>query len=127
MWPRPWPLSRTRPSHALAFRARWPLPLPRQAARFHGAVCAHFTPENTTACTRVSLDFRVVPEAVWAAGHDRFSGEEGYYVRAERGEGDGAPRDCGLIMSCGVVGEGCSRTFRLSVSAGRLMLGRALR
>jgi hypothetical protein len=54
-------------------------------------VCAHFTPENTTACTRVSLDFRVVPEAVWAAGHDRFSGEEGYYVRAERGEGDGAP------------------------------------
>lgn len=29
---------------------------------FHGALCTHFAVENNTDVTRVSLDFRVLPE-----------------------------------------------------------------
>jgi hypothetical protein len=55
-----------------------------QIHRFHGAVCAHFTPENTTEDTRVSFDFRVVCGAVYHASEsDRFSASPGYYVRAQ--------------------------------------------
>jgi len=46
---------------------------------FWGAMCNHFTPANTTATTRVSLDCRVVPGPLWEAQHDRFSSEPGYF------------------------------------------------
>lgn len=52
--------------------------------RFFGMLCLHFTSENTTAETRASLDFRVVPEPLWEAEHDQYTRRDGYYVRATR-------------------------------------------
>lgn len=61
--------------------------------RFHGAMCAHLTMENTTATTRVSLDFRVIAGSLWDGGDmehsDHYSKTKGYYVRAERREKGG--------------------------------------
>ena len=34
---------------------------PPQLAAFYGVYCSHFTAENTTDVTRVSLDFRLIP------------------------------------------------------------------
>jgi len=53
-----------------------------QLHRFHGAICAHFTPENTSPDTRVSFDFRVICGKVFEKHGDRFSEAPGYYVRA---------------------------------------------
>lgn len=69
-----------------------------QIQRFHGAVCAHFTPENTSIYTRVSFDFRVICGIVYQENQnsiatigtgtgqdkegDRFSATPGYYVKA---------------------------------------------
>lgn len=50
---------------------------------FHGALSSHFTPANTTASTRFSLDFRVILGPLWEQGHDRFSSEPGYFLEAE--------------------------------------------
>ena len=47
--------------------------------RFYGALCIHFTPENTTSHTRVSLDFRAVPGSCWNVDHDQFTRKSGYY------------------------------------------------
>ena len=52
--------------------------------RFYGALCAHFTPENTTIQTRVSLDFRVIPGNCWQENHDHFTRNPGYYVSCQR-------------------------------------------
>ena len=52
--------------------------------RFYGALCSHFTPENTTDHTRVSLDFRVVPGSCWETDHDQFTRNDGYYISCER-------------------------------------------
>ena len=50
--------------------------------QFWGAMCAHFTPENTTTVTRVSLDFRIILSSLFEPSHDRYSSEPGYYCRA---------------------------------------------
>jgi len=50
--------------------------------QFWGAMCAHFTPENTTTKTRVSLDFRIILSSLFEPTHDRYSSEPGYYCRA---------------------------------------------
>lgn len=55
--------------------------------RFFGALCVHWTPENCSDATRVSLDFRVFPAALFD-GTDRFSSVEGYFQRARRVNGE---------------------------------------
>lgn len=56
---------------------------------FNGVECLHFTLENTTADTRVSLDFRVAlsdqaePLHTTADWQDRYSAPEGYYAFCE--------------------------------------------
>ena len=76
---------------------------PGTFTRFHGAHCLHWTSENSTPHTRVSLDFRVIPGSCW--GHDGRGGDAdafcrapGYYLaasrrRLQRGAGGGAARD----------------------------------
>ena len=48
--------------------------------RFYGSQCSHFTAENTTDQTRISLDFRVIPEEYWIEDHDHFTSTPGYYT-----------------------------------------------
>ena len=48
--------------------------------RFYGSQCSHFTAENTTTQTRISLDFRVIPGELWLADHDHFASSPGYYT-----------------------------------------------
>jgi len=36
-----------------------------QIFRFYGNKCWHYSEVNTTGCTRVSIDFRVIPESKW--------------------------------------------------------------
>ncbi len=60
-----------------------------RAIRFWGSQCLHWTSENTTAHTRASLDFRVIPAAAWRASHeceavDAYAGRDGYYHCARR-------------------------------------------
>lgn len=50
--------------------------------RFWGAQCSHFTVENHTAQTRISLDFRVVDCRYWISDHDQFTVTPGYYALA---------------------------------------------
>ena len=52
--------------------------------RFYGALCSHFTPENTTCSTRVSLDFRVIVGSMWIQEHDQFTKTAGYYTSARK-------------------------------------------
>jgi len=52
--------------------------------RFNGGICMHFTTENCSGHTRVSLDFRVIPQSCYRLVDDRLSRKPGYYVRAER-------------------------------------------
>ena len=59
---------------------------------FAGAICAHWTPENNTDFTRVSLDFRIIPgsmfEALKCGGNhsggvrDVYREKDGYYSRS---------------------------------------------
>ena len=63
-----------------------------EIATFDGLRCAHFTAENTTAHTRVSLDFRLVPggcyeEDVAMQPRDFLVGA--YYSECRRSAGDG--------------------------------------
>ena len=51
--------------------------------RFYGSQCAHFTAENTTEQTRISLDFRVILEEHWQRDHDHFCSTPGYYSSCE--------------------------------------------
>ena len=56
---------------------------------FAGAICAHWTPENNTDFTRVSLDFRIIPGPLYNAlkcgrgqtggARDVYREKEGYY------------------------------------------------
>jgi hypothetical protein len=48
--------------------------------RFYGAQCSHFTTENCTDSTRVSLDFRVIDGRYWIEDHDQFTSSPGYYA-----------------------------------------------
>ena len=48
--------------------------------RFYGSQCSHFTAENTTAQTRISLDFRIILDEHWQEDHDHFSSVPGYYA-----------------------------------------------
>ena len=48
--------------------------------RFYGSQCSHFTAENTTNQTRISLDFRVILEDHWEKNHDHFCSTPGYYA-----------------------------------------------
>ena len=48
--------------------------------RFYGAQCSHFTAENATNQTRVSLDFRVIEDQYWVLNHDQFTSTPGYYT-----------------------------------------------
>ena len=62
--------------------------------RFHGAMCMHFTTENRTDITRLSLDFRVIPASNFLpicpetkeVVSDHYSAKKGYYVKAIRQE-----------------------------------------
>lgn len=71
--------------------AACPVASPHLLLLLPAACCLHFTSENTTAATRVSLDLRVIVDALWdpaaaASAGDRFAGgRPGYYVRYERG------------------------------------------
>lgn len=49
--------------------------------RFYGACCTHFSVENTTNETRISLDFRVIPGNIYDKNHDHFSQTNGYYSK----------------------------------------------
>ena len=40
-----------------------------QCVRFWGNQCRHYTTENTSDVTRVSLDLRVIPEALFRSAH----------------------------------------------------------
>jgi hypothetical protein len=53
--------------------------------RFWGGLCTHFTVENETASTRVSLDFRCVPGPLFELQRDQYTDSDGYYFIAERG------------------------------------------
>ena len=44
-------------------------------------MCIHFTPENLSNYTRVSLDLRVIPGVMWIEGHDQFTKTPGYYAK----------------------------------------------
>ena len=67
---------------------------------FAGAICAHWTTENKTARTRVSLDFRLIAGPMYHAlccggkltgGQlDVYRQREGYYSRCTRREAGGA-------------------------------------
>jgi hypothetical protein len=48
--------------------------------RFYGSQCSHFTTENCTDSTRVSLDFRVIDGKYWIEDHDQFTSSPGYYA-----------------------------------------------
>lgn len=65
--------------------------------RFHGSLCSHFTTMNTTATTRVSLDFRVVLGILWEQDHDRYTSVRGYYASASK-DGDSWIRDCAQLL-----------------------------
>jgi len=54
-----------------------------RAFMFWGALCTHFTPANTTAQTRVSLDLRILTGSAWDPSHDRFQATPGYFQAAE--------------------------------------------
>ena len=56
---------------------------PGSIKRFWGSRCLHWTSENTSDETRVSLDFRVIPGDAWDAAHDQYSLSPGYYARCE--------------------------------------------
>ena len=43
----------------------------------------HFSLENATALTRVSLDFRLIPEELWLESHDQYTKLPGYYIACE--------------------------------------------
>jgi hypothetical protein len=69
--------------------------------RFWGSQCLHWTSENTTPLTRVSLDFRVVVSSCWdeAAPSDIFQ-QPGYYQRAFRDETSGDwTRDTAALLT----------------------------
>ena len=51
--------------------------------RFYGSQCSHFTAENTTGQTRISLDFRVILDEHWHKDHDHFCSTPGYYSSCE--------------------------------------------
>jgi len=65
---------------------------------FAGAICAHWTPENNTDFTRISLDFRIIPGPLYhtlQCGGGRTGGvrdvyreKEGYYHRCYKNEDD---------------------------------------
>lgn len=69
--------------------------------RFYGSQCSHFTAENTTDQTRISLDFRVILEEYWQEDHDHFCSTPGYYVSCKfvpsefKEEGIGRPPQSG--------------------------------
>ena len=42
-----------------------------------GSQCAHFTAENATDQTRISLDFRVILDRYWIPEHDQFTSTPG--------------------------------------------------
>lgn len=89
---------------------------PGTFTRFHGAHCLHWTSENSTPHTRVSLDFRIIPGSCW--GHDGRGGDAdafcrapGYYLaasrrRLQRGAGGGAARDAASVGSAEWLREG---------------------
>ena len=56
--------------------------------RFHGSQCAHFTAENATDQTRISLDFRVIIDRYWIPEHDQFTSTPGtvreFYIQLTR-------------------------------------------
>lgn len=55
--------------------------------RFHGAMCSHFTTENMSDRTRLSLDFRVIPASLFKIIDDHYSTSDGYYVKAKISNG----------------------------------------
>ena len=77
-----------------------------QVFRFHGSLLMHFTTENRTPWTRISLDFRVIPGTLFGVGRSHFA-EPGYFVRAER-SGDGRDGDTGTADSWAEHGPGAA-------------------
>ncbi len=60
--------------------------VPGSVKRFWGSCCLHFTSENTTDASRVSLDFRVLPMQFFDPQHDQYTKRPGYYVHAKLGD-----------------------------------------
>ena len=54
-----------------------------EGMRFNGNECRHFTVPNDTDVTRVSIDFRVIPKALFRNDHAGFIGE--YKTRVAEG------------------------------------------
>ena len=72
-----------------------------QVKRFYGALCTHFTPENKTNTTRVSLDFRVIVGSCWYKEHDHFTRVDGYYtscVKTDTSTSEGLNSDSGRFQ-----------------------------
>jgi ectoine hydroxylase-related dioxygenase (phytanoyl-CoA dioxygenase family) len=64
-------------------------PIDGKAFRFWGSQCLHWTSENNTDVTRVSLDFRIVLGFVWSHleksnSLDAYASKPGYYACARR-------------------------------------------
>ena len=73
--------------------------------RFYGSQCSHFTAENTTDQTRISLDFRVILEEHWQEDHDHFCSTPGYYVSCKFVPFEVEDRGTGRPLQSGAGGE----------------------
>eukprot|EP00603_Paraphysomonas_imperforata_P009801 CAMPEP_0114477076 /NCGR_PEP_ID=MMETSP0104-20121206/15141_1 /TAXON_ID=37642 ORGANISM="Paraphysomonas imperforata, Strain PA2" /NCGR_SAMPLE_ID=MMETSP0104 /ASSEMBLY_ACC=CAM_ASM_000202 /LENGTH=907 /DNA_ID=CAMNT_0001651941 /DNA_START=12 /DNA_END=2735 /DNA_ORIENTATION=+ len=92
---------------------------------FSGAMCAHWTTENKTSSTRVSLDFRMIPgplfEALQCGGAqkggqlDVYRQRPGYYSCCQRGVGGNLDYNGGRSLknegSRAEIGAGASSTW----------------
>lgn len=54
---------------------------------FCGGICTHWTTDNTTDYTRVSLDFRMIPDSLWE-GPDNVYKKPGYFAICHRAGGE---------------------------------------
>ena len=75
--------------------------------RFWGAQCIHFTTENTTIHTRISLDFRLIDARYWIPDHDQYSSEPGYYASCSLTDSSG-PTDNGRYVRAYVCTSVCT-------------------
>ena len=86
---------------------------------FHGSLCLHFTPANTTAATRVSLDLRLVPGPLWEQHHDRFCCDAGPDPDPDPGSVAAAADPGSAYFTCARLSSGGE--WERATEGGRLM------